>query len=183
MELFALLVQALYAIAWPAVVLVVLHYVRKPLADLLPLLVRLKYKDFELDFSRRLEEAEAEAVALPPPTPQALAAPPGESLFALAKVSPRAAILEAWIRVEHAAAEALSRRGLSPPSRQIHSPMELIKLLEREDIIDSQLLPLFHDLRGLRNSAAHAHRFAPPPEAAEDYVRLALRLEESLRNA
>jgi hypothetical protein len=183
MDVSTFIVEVLKALAWPSITLSIFLALRKPLKALLPLLIRLKYKDLELDFSRRLEEAEAEAAALPPTPPPALVADPGERLVQLAKSSPRAAILEAWIRVEHAAVEALRRRDVSPASRQIQSPLELIKLLESHKVIDSQLCSLFHDLRGLRNSAAHASRFEPAPELAEDYVRLALRLETTLSAA
>lgn len=44
------------AIVWPCVVLVAALILREPLKQLLPLLVRLKYKDFELDFRRRLDD-------------------------------------------------------------------------------------------------------------------------------
>jgi len=45
------------SLAWPATLLVVMIFLRKPIRDLLPFLERLKYKDFELSFRRQLQEA------------------------------------------------------------------------------------------------------------------------------
>lgn len=45
------------SLAWPATVLVIIFFMRKPIRDLLPFLERLKYKDFELSFRRQLQEA------------------------------------------------------------------------------------------------------------------------------
>jgi hypothetical protein len=66
------------SLAWPSVVLAIVVALRKPLSDLLPLLQRLKYKDLELDFGKRVEELRAEVAeelpqqAEPPvsPTPE-----------------------------------------------------------------------------------------------------------------
>ncbi len=179
-------VELVRALAWPLTVLGLFAALRRPLLGLLPLVTRLRYKDLEFDFRRRLDEANAEARALPPAAPPAAAggdarrpAPPAGALLALADASPRAAILEAWIRVEAAALEAARRRGAPEPISELRSPTRLIEALEERGVIDARQAAVFHDLRSLRNSAAHALGFTPAPGAAADYVRLAARLEES----
>ena len=89
-------------------VLALILLLRKPIADLILLLTRLKYKDLELEFGRRLAEVTAEAgEELPPPHPPApLEAAEEQTLVELAKVSPRSAVTEAW------------RRSKSPRSKQ-----------------------------------------------------------------
>src|SRR5215207_8632055 len=89
------------ALAWPLTVLGIFLVLRRPLTGLVPLLARLKFKDLELDFGRRLAEASAEAATLPG-IPPAAALPAGsdEVLLRLATDAPRAAILEAWLRLE-----------------------------------------------------------------------------------
>jgi hypothetical protein len=47
-------------------------------------------------------------------------------------------------------------------------------------VIDARQAAVFHELRSLRNSAAHALGFEPGSDVARDYVRLAALLEQSL---
>jgi hypothetical protein len=172
------------ALAWPVAALVIFAVLRTPLLRLIPLLGRVKYKDFEFDFGRRLEEAAAEAAALPDTDAPHLPTATGDShLLRLAESSPRAAILEAWIRLEAAAIEAARRRNVTVASSQLRSPSALIQFLEESHVLDARQAAIFHDLRGLRNSAAHASNFTPSVAEATEYVRIAARLEQSLKEA
>jgi hypothetical protein len=175
--------EVIKALAWPLTLVGVLLALRRPLLALLPLVTRLRYKDLEFDFSRRLEEASAEAAALAAGAAGGAGerAPPASGdLLALARTSPRAAILEAWIRLEAAALDAARRRGAPDPVSHLRAPTRLIEALEEGGVLDARQAAVFHDLRSLRNSAAHALNFTPAPETAADYVRLAARLEQSL---
>jgi len=169
------------ALAWPLTVLGIFLVLRRPLTGLVPLLARLKFKDLELDFGRRLAEVSAEVAALPRSrAPAALRGGDGDALLRLAATAPRAAILEAWLRLEAAALDAARRRGTTEPISHLRSPLRLIESLEETGVIDARQAAVFHELRSLRNSAAHAVGFEPAPETAQDYVRLAGRLEQSL---
>lgn len=167
-------------LAWPVTILVVFLVLRKPLAGLIPLLVRLRYKDLELDFSRRLEEVTAEVQELPRADTTARIDDP---LLRLAESSPRAAILESWLRLETAAVDAARRKNVAIPPSHVRSPLQLVQSLEELGIVDARQAALFHDLRGLRNSAAHAMNFDPGIEASREYVLAASRLEEYLQSA
>jgi hypothetical protein len=52
------------ALAWPSVAIVVIMILRKPMAELLPLLRRLKYKDLEFKFGERIAEVQADVATL-----------------------------------------------------------------------------------------------------------------------
>jgi hypothetical protein len=114
--------------------------------------------------------------------PEAAAAVPQPNLelVRLLNSSPRAAILEAWIRLEAAAMAAARQQDLAVSPGLLRSPHQLIEFLEESGVIDARQAAVFHDLRGLRNSAAHASTFTPSPQAAEEYLRLAAALEQSL---
>ena len=168
------------ALAWPLTVLGIFLVLRRPLLGLVPLLGRLKFKDFELDFGRRLAEVSAEAARLPSARADTGAVVADDALLRLALVAPRAAILEAWLRLEAAALRAARRKGTSEPVTQLRAPIRLIEALEEQGVIDARQAAVFHELRSLRNSAAHALGFEPSPDAAGDYVRLAARLEQAL---
>jgi hypothetical protein len=170
------------SLAWPLVVLGSVVILRGPLRALLPLLQRLKYKDLELDFGQQVRELNAE-VAAELPAPGAAALPPigGDPVIArLAETSPRAAVLEAWRAVEAAALLAARRLG-GEVFRDKAFTLHAIRFLEGLDGLDSAIVSLLRDLRGLRNQAAHAPEFALSPGSALEYAAAADRVASYLR--
>jgi hypothetical protein len=179
MDRLSFIAEVVKALAWPLTVLGIFLALRRPLLALFPLLARLKFKDLELDFGRRLAEASAEAAALRGGRGDAVESG-DDALLGLAAAAPRAAILEAWLRLESASLDAARRLGTGEPASHLRSPMRLIESLEEHGVIDARQAAVFHELRSLRNSAAHALGFEPGADVARDYVRLAARLEQSL---
>jgi uncharacterized protein YutE (UPF0331/DUF86 family) len=177
--------ELINTLAWPLTVLVIIVLLRKPIAGLIPLLQHIKYKDFELEFGRQIREVRAEAnEELPPPKkPEAAIAQAPDPLFELSRISPRAAVLEAWKQVETAALDAAQRNDVPLKYRDAASPVRVIRVLENADVVDPAVMAIFHDLRALRNQAAHAPEFALSTEAVLEYVELAKRLIDYLRTA
>lgn len=166
------------ALAWPLAVVIILLIVRKPLINLIPFLQRLKYKDLELDFGRKVQELAAKATG---ELPSSEGARP--NLTQIAYISPRAAVLEAWLELEAVAMDASKRHNLSLTSREMRSPLELGQALEKAGIMDGRKLEIYHRLRNLRNAAAHATEFAFDPEVAIEYADLASRLVKHIQEA
>ena len=54
------------SLAWPAVVIMTVVLLRRPLAGLLPLLRRVKYKELEVEFAQEVKELRQEAEAALP---------------------------------------------------------------------------------------------------------------------
>lgn len=148
-------------------------------------MTRLRYKDLELEFGRGVAEVKAEAIEELPPLEKAIAAGAAEDqqLSELAKLSPRAAITEAWRQVEAAAVQAARRNDVSLAPAEVASTGRVIRSLEQHGVIDVGKIGLLHDLRGLRNQAVHAPDFAVSTDAALDYVQLARRVREYLETA
>lgn len=172
MEFLASLVSSL---AWPVALAVLVFMLRHSIAALIPALRRLKYKDLELDFRRDMEEVREEVN-------QGLPAPPaGERLVAdsatlkLLDASPRAAVLEAWYRVEMAVMDTAKRLALAGPF-DIYTALHAIKVLERAAGIDQNIVSILHNLRRLRNLAAHAPDFELSRDSGMDYVASADRV-------
>ena len=70
MDWLAFVASVIGSLAWPSVLLIIFMLLRKPLYGLLPLLQKLKYKEIEVEFTRRVEEVSAEVVQeLPAPVP------------------------------------------------------------------------------------------------------------------
>lgn len=171
------------SLAWPSVVFACVLILRKPLRDLLPLLQRLKYKEFELEFGKRIQEISAEVSAELPPTPKSLPPSPAEesAILRLAEVSPRAAVLEAWREVESTALSAARKLG-GDQFRNTTLTYHAIRFLEQSKKLDGGIVSLLRDLRGLRNQAAHAPEFALSAGSAVEYAAAAHRVASYLRD-
>jgi hypothetical protein len=171
------------SLAWPAVFIAVFYFLREPVENLLPLLQRLKYKEIELEFNRRVEEVRAEVVQELPPLPTAAPAQTDELTKAarLAETSPRAAVLEAWLSVEMAAFDAARRLDWQVPNDKASNGAFAMKFIERHPQVDRSIVGLLRELRSLRNQAAHAPEFALSKSAAIEYASSAARVAEHLR--
>lgn len=185
MDWLTFIAEIIKAIAWPITVIVIFLMLRRPILRLFPLVQRLRFQGVELDFRRELQglalEMERE---LPPESgPVGLNEPLRSQWVDMAQVSPRAVILEAWVMLEQVAAEACKRHGLNLKSTELRTPIMLGQALEEAGILSGEKLGIFHQLRNLRNAAAHASEFSLTPEAAIEYADLAARLSDYLRNA
>ncbi len=55
MDWLTFLATIIQAVAWPVTIVAIAYLLRKELRALIPLLTKLKYKDIELEFGRRVE--------------------------------------------------------------------------------------------------------------------------------
>ncbi|HEV3164786.1 MAG TPA: hypothetical protein VGZ22_12225 [Isosphaeraceae bacterium] len=131
----------LTVLIWPLTILIVAVVFRSQLVQTIGRLASFKYGEFEVGFNNELRRAEAEARSSPTP-PEAVKAPSGstvlkesdrgpgapragtgssdvESLYRLAILTPRAAIREAWQRVEQALREAAWATGVADRSNAL----------------------------------------------------------------
>lgn len=183
MDWLTFVTELIKALAWPITILIIIIVLRKPLANLIPTLQRLRYRDLEIEFGRSVQELASEAKKELPAAGVAEAGRPAvDRLVELAQLSPRAVVLESWLEVEEAAVEAAQRRGLNLPYRDLRSPILLGQALEQSGILDESKAQIFHRLRILRNAAAHASEFAFAPDSAVEYADLAMRLAAYLRS-
>src|SRR5262249_49771264 len=107
------IVQLVKALAWPLTVLFLVYNFRGDLRDLILSISTIKYGELELIVKRDLKQArlslETGTVrAILPPTDKELS-----DLMSLAESAPRAAVIEAWTRLEAAGAAFIAKR---PPS-------------------------------------------------------------------
>jgi hypothetical protein len=170
------------SLAWPATVIAGFFLLKHHLPALFPFVERLKYKDFELEFRKSLRETTEKAQsALPEPAPEEATAPKNR-LYTLAEISPRSAILEAWLDVETAAVEALQAKDVSVGTRpRMMAPLKLGELLNRHQMINGAQLEIFHRLRDLRNKAVHLSDATFHPSEVIEYVDLAASLATQIR--
>ena len=186
MDWLAFVASIVDSLAWPLGILAIIALLKKPLSLLIPFTKRLKYGDFEWEFQRGLDAAKEEAAAVPQieagPLERTPTLPPSQyvqRIRKLARTSPRAAVLEAWMDVEAAARSAAERLQL-PKRAGSQPPAAVIRSLRDAPEVND-VVPLLEDLRVLRNQAAHAPDMALTEESALEYAILSERAVAALR--
>ncbi|MDC8748701.1 DUF4145 domain-containing protein [Xanthomonas campestris] len=174
-----LVVQLLVGVAWPAAIIWVAMLFKGEIRSVLRRVSQLKYKDLEASFDEGLGKAEAKAAFVGPAAP-ALPHKPEilsrlEQLRRIAEVSPRAAILEAWVLVEEAAAKSGFIQGASIPRV---NPYLFVEELIRLGKLPTGSSALIEQLRKLRNQAAHLPDFSITQDEADRYLELAAKASE-----
>ena len=189
MEVGNLIVRIIEAIVWPVTLIVFLLLFRSQIAGIIKRISKFKYRDFEAEFGQDLRDAEHKAEIIELPTPETLeqATEPitiGSSydrLFELANWSPRAAITEAWLRIEVAIDEVASALEFKPSTlRRGREAALLLELINRE-LLPKDTIYLYNDLRKMRNKAVHTAEFEMNISDAKRYVDLALGLAQRIR--
>lgn len=173
-----LVVNLIVGIAWPVAVVWIAYVFKGELKSLLRRVSQLKYKDVEAQFGAGLALAESEVSSLKaalPAAPRLELLSKLESLRRISDVSPRAAILEAWVLVEDAAGRSGFVQGASIPRMNPHLYVEeLVRLGKLPAGSDS----LLDQMRRLRNQAAHMPDFTVDQDEADRYLQLATRMSE-----
>jgi hypothetical protein len=187
MDVLTFIAKLVEALAWPMVVAGILLYLRKELPTILRSLRKLKFKDVEMEFG---DAAIALAVetrrVMPPPKPDVEVMGESENraadrLDAIAELSPRAAILEAWLIVEASAADLIRKKGLSSLN-STPGPLRLKEGLRRAEVLTPPQEDAFEHLRRLRNEAVHAPDAQFTPAAVSSYIESALAMAAYLED-
>jgi hypothetical protein len=165
----------LSALAWPVAIVLIVIVLRRPLRHLLSRLETLKGPGVEATFQRQLEEAKEEAVAAAASLPAGQRRDANQQerleysdLLQLADLSPRAAILDAWLRLEFALTEAAKKADV--PLTQRGGILGLIEELEKRGVIAPELRSPLRRLRNLRNVAVHTMDFDISKDSVIDYI-------------
>lgn len=167
------------AIAWPLVVVGVLIFLRKELPSIVRSLRKLKFKDIEMEFGEAARALAEETKRAVPASEKAEDADDSYvdleavRLKSIADFSPRAAILEAWLQVERAAANFLRVRG-DRGAGSNPGPLRILERLRSVGILTPPQEAAFEHLRQLRNLAVHAPDAEFTVDAAANYIDSAL---------
>jgi len=171
----------LNAIAWPIAAVAIVAMLKRPIGVLIPLLRKLKYKELEVEFENELKEIEIQTTeerkALPP-TPQQ-ESEQTDFQSQIQGLHPRAAILETWIEFEHTAYFIAQKFKLIDINRRV-SFHELLKILQKNEIIEVHDIENINRLRKLRNSAVHERDIFISQSDAEQYTKVAMQVADIL---
>ncbi len=184
MDLLTFTVEVTKALAWPCTVLVLALMLRKPIALLIPNTRRLKYKELEMEFSREIAELKADVSpksTVQVSDQQAQSTTAVSRLVNLATYSARAAIIEAWVELESAAAAAAASLWTTPHTDVFKNYHQLGEYLLKCGLINPKQLETFNKLKELRNKAAHAEEMGLSNDDARSYVELASELASHIR--
>jgi hypothetical protein len=186
MDILSFITSVISSIAWPGTVILCVIILRKPIAELIPLMRNLKFKELEIRFDDRLNELKAQVdkadlPSIPPPTTE-LPAEVGlgtdywNTIEELSEISPRAAISEAWRRVEGALEDYFRRLDQErPPSYQ-----GMLRALRAQNRPIPIAMSLLQELRVLRNRAVNARDFEIDSHQAIEFAQLSERIVASL---
>lgn len=175
------LAKLLGSIAWPVAGTYIALLFRKELAALLARLKRGKIGTTEFEFGESIRKIEPQADAANLPR---LENSPGheqlrrdaDDLFVLARSYPRAAVFEAWVRLEVAVGEGLRNSQVITDGEKRTADYQLQKgaqiLFEKYP----KQFSYFNSLRNLRNKVAHGELNAIDHNAACAFIELAFRL-------
>jgi hypothetical protein len=158
------------------------------LGDLIPFLRKLKIRDIEAEFGEGLKEV-SEKLSSTPPTEDAAISKTlqvesaREQLFRLAETAPRAAVLEAWLQVEHSAQRLIKAANVADRSLRMVGPTIIRKYLDRTELVTVDQRDSFTRLRDLRNKVVHLAEVKLPIDEVMEYVDLALSLSEQFNSA
>jgi len=179
MDWLTFIAKVVKALAWPGAFLAVFLVLRKEIPGIVRSLRKLKFKDFELDFGEAAKAVASDVKDAVPSSQQDVQLV-GESrsaqlsrLAQIAEMSPRAAILEAWLLVEASAVDVIRKRT-SNALTSLPGPMRLRDNLVRAELLSAKQLAIFEDLRTLRNQAVHAPEAQFTKEAVSSYIEAAL---------
>lgn len=168
------LVQIIDALVWPAVVLISVFLLRKPLIELIPQLRKLKYRELELEFENDLEvlsqksqRSRKNRTIEPPPI-----ADEDYYLEQVKELSPRAAIMESWLGLETSAISTAQQFIPSLKNKRVNFHAVLHELRKNE-ILEEQDIKNIDELRKLRNRSAHELDFSITEEEAAKFMEIA----------
>lgn len=173
------LIKILEILAWPIVVLVAMPLFKGDLGSVLRRLVRVETSAAKMMFNEELKQVEEKISSTPAPSTEESSKWLSE-MKQIAKLNPRAAIIEAWTSIEIACVELGMVQGATMPR---FSPKALEQFLYEIPDFDNEMIKRVMNLRGLRNRVTHGMDADFEFIDAEKYIELADKTVSALNAA
>ncbi|MCU7963992.1 hypothetical protein L5M28_15645 [Shewanella sp. SW32] len=182
MDYPTLISKLVESLAWPIAVVIICLSLKEGVIKLLPKLKQLKYKEFQLDFDKEIQEVSDKVESAQLPKLESITAHTDlnaakKSLFSLCPSYPRAAMLESWILLEAKVGNALQASGIITKGEKLsgqYSPVNSARVLFGDDYPEK--LKHFDRLRKIRNELAHGITTEISIDSALAYIEMAFRL-------
>jgi len=169
MDVLTFIAGVVEHLAWPVAVVTLAMIFREEFRVLLRNLRRGKVGSAEFEFERGVASLEANAQDL---IEASDTDSDDSSVKRLARLHPRAAILEAWMRLEDQIIDAATRMNLANPTAHRYA-LGALRGLRESQLLPANRLAVLDELQDLRNQAAHDPEFAPTPGSVITYVHVA----------
>lgn len=162
------------SLAWPLAVVLVFWWLRKEIKKLLPFAKKLRYGDLEIEFEQQLaalkKDAESQRrthAVFPKPEDAEVVS----YLKSSAEVSPRAALVDAWVGLEITAVSSARMLKLIPEQKTVSFP-KVVSALRDAGVLEAKDVEILSRLRVLRNEVLHSTGFQLSPEEAQEFIGL-----------
>lgn len=187
MDWLTFISKLIESMAWPVAAVLLGLIFRKRLAELLPLLRKVKAGPLEAEFEIATKQVLASTAEIAAKGRKA-DAPQIEDKSSLedtasklltARSEPTATIIEGWSRLDGELHKLGRQTGVNQDP--LLSEAKLYHELMDSDVLPMETRSLVQNLRQLRNQVAHA-KVIPTPESAQDYLVSVQRVVELIRN-
>lgn len=162
------------ALAWPAAVTLIVWWLKSYIGLLLPFTKRFKYGEFEIEFDQQLSALKQEVEEqrqVHPVTKRAEDPERIEYLRSIVEISPRAALVDAWVGLELTATSSARMLGLISEESTLPFP-KVIQALHQAEVIGPKDVEILNKLRVLRNEALHSPSFQISRTEAKEFIEL-----------
>lgn len=172
---------------WPITLLICVILFKGKISEIINLIEKIKFKDFEISLSKDVEKIEEKAsnISLPEDiTPKEKLL--NQELYLLAATSPKESIIASWNKLEKLAEEVV-QEYLDPEDGEVNTraPMYVRWALGTKNLLEVPHLRVYDELKSVRNKLADNKYVAPTESEALAFVdavkKLTLYLEREKR--
>ncbi|QKT02808.1 hypothetical protein HUS23_02770 [Ectothiorhodospiraceae bacterium 2226] len=181
MDWLTFISQLVKSLAWPIAVVVIAVVLREEVGRLLSKITRIRHNDTEVEFRHELAAAKKEAEKVLPDYKNTTYLKSQSSQ--LAKLSPRGAIIEAWLSIEGALLKYAERHGIEVKKDKPFTMRELHFHTLDYGSLGKGVFEMLGRLRRTRNEAVHLSDAQIDEDSAQEYVELASRVIQRIEEA
>lgn len=174
-----LIINFVDVIIWPSTILLILWLFRNQLKQLIPLIQRIKYKDVEIEFTKRLEQVFEDFGELS--KTKLIQNSSSSNILKLIEISPSSAVMESWKNLELTARKKVKQ--LLPNGETYQKPLiRPLDYLDYKGAIHSSKASALRELKALRNDVAHTEGIRITKEDALQYAELTLSIQNDIES-
>ncbi len=169
-------------LVWPVLILVALLLFRPQIRERIPQLTRVRAGPFDAEFSEALRDSHDAMGDADVPPASAEVEEDRRRLEHIARISPRAAVMEAFTLVDNALKAKVVDLGLASRISDVRWTQAIIAAQEH-GLVGPAEVEVWNNLRALSNTARHEERFDVEPKRVFDYIALATSLRTLIERA
>ena len=172
-------IKLLDVIKWPSVILVVVFLFRKPIRSLLPFVENVEYKNFKVNFRKKLilirEEVKEAGIEFETEIDKRT------EIYKLVEISPTSAVIEVWKELETCARRKVEE--LAPKETKFKNALRRpLVYLEYTGALPPSIARTLRELQSLKNRATRSGEIEITKEDAIEYASLAKAIQKQIES-